>query len=349
MNEIQSGKKLKIYLCVGCAAYGILGIVLVVMFRRLHLFWTSPAAVVVLLMMALLCATFFASLYDKACFLKKLGRVMNGQTPEAEREAVLDEQGDSLLCFSEDEILNQIYEHLQESSASRALKTEAELHALQNQINPHFLYNTLEIIRSRAMVQGNCDVAEMVEALAMLFRYCINSPGELASLAQELDNVRDYLLIQRYRYGDRFEYKEIICDDDADVMDSRLPVMTLQPIIENSLVHGINPKVEGGTITLRVEAIRNRLRIIVEDDGVGIDDEELKRVRRTLRENPGPGRNRAVQGSCSIGIAMGNVNQRIQFYFGNNYGLDIVSTRNVGTSVIITLPRVGIAGNELRP
>lgn len=87
----------------------------------------------------------------------------------------------------------------------------------------------------------------MAEALGMLFRYCINSPGELATLAQELDNVHHYLLIQRYRYGDRFTYEEHI--ENEDVMDSSLPVMTLQPLVENALSHGINRRVDGGKIT----------------------------------------------------------------------------------------------------
>ena len=112
-------------------------------------------------------------------------------------------------------MLEQVFDKLHEVSIARALKTEAELHALQNQINPHFLYNTLEIIRSRAMRRGSADVAEMAEALGMLFRYCVNSPGELATLAQELDNVHHYLLIQRYRYGDRFTYEEHIENENG--------------------------------------------------------------------------------------------------------------------------------------
>lgn len=246
--------------------------------------------------------------------------------------------------MSDAEMLDLAFRQLHEASAYHALKTEAELHALQNQINPHFLYNTLEIIRSRAIRHGSEDVAEMVEALGMLFRYCINSPGELATLAQELDNVHDYLLIQRYRYGDRFTYEEIIEDDSETVMNSSLPVMTLQPLIENALVHGINPKTQGGRIVLRVECLQDRLQIVVEDDGVGIAEEELWRVRRSLRER-GMVQARAARKSRSVGIAMQNVNQRIQFYFGMQYGVDIASTQDVGTSVVVTLPRMNAGGN----
>lgn len=263
---------------------------------------------------------------------------------EEEEDYLSPEEREQFFEMSDAEMLDLAFRQLHEASASHALKTEAELHALQNQINPHFLYNTLEIIRSRAIRRGSEDVAEMVEALGMLFRYCINSPGELATLAQELDNVHDYLLIQRYRYGDRFTYEEVIEDDSETVMNSSLPVMTLQPLIENALVHGINPKTQGGRIVLRVECLRDRLQIVVEDDGVGIAEEELSRVRRSLRER-GMMQARAARKSRSVGIAMQNVNQRIQFYFGMQYGVDVASTQDVGTSVVVSLPRMNAGGN----
>ncbi len=242
-----------------------------------------------------------------------------------------------LLQMDDREMVEQVFDKLHEVSISRALKTEAELHALQNQINPHFLYNTLEIIRSRAMRRGSEDVAEMAEALGMLFRYCINSPGELATLAQELDNVHHYLLIQRYRYGDRFTYEEHIEDEEA--MGSSLPVMTLQPLVENALSHGINRRANGGKIAMRIETVGNRLMISVEDNGVGIEENELRRVRKALRERSGPIERRA-DSSRSTGIALRNVNRRIQFYFGMQYGVDIASTEGIGTTVTVTLPQM---------
>ena len=229
-----------------------------------------------------------------------------------------------------------------EQSVQDKVEKQKELNAshiamMQAQLNPHFLYNTLEIIRSRAMRRGSEDVAEMAEALGMLFRYCINSPGELATLAQELDNVHHYLLIQRYRYGDRFTYEEHI--ENEDVMDSSLPVMTLQPLVENALSHGINRRVDGGKITMRVESIGSRLQISVEDNGVGIAEDELRRVRKSLRERSGPIERRA-DSSRSTGIALRNVNRRIQFYFGMQYGVDVASTQDIGTTVIVTLPQM---------
>ena len=231
----------------------------------------------------------------------------------------------------------KLWDMLQSSDTTEALKIEAELHALQNQINPHFLYNTLEIIRSRAMVQGNMDVARMVEALALQFRYCINHSGEMATVEQELDNIHNYLLIQRYRYGDRFSFREVLGEPAGELLQYALPIMTLQPLIENALVHGVCPKVEGGSIVLRISRSASRLHIQVEDNGVGIGEEDLLQIRRVLQgkqqaEKAGKGK------GIKLGIALPNVNQRVKHYFGDAYGLDLTSLQGVGTTITLTIP-----------
>lgn len=232
---------------------------------------------------------------------------------------------------------------LQSSDTTEALKIEAELHALQNQINPHFLYNTLEIIRSRAMVQGNMDVARMVEALALQFRYCINHSGEMATVEQELDNIHNYLLIQRYRYGDRFSFREVLGEPAGELLQYALPIMTLQPLIENALVHGVCPKVEGGSIVLRISKTASRLHIQVEDNGVGMEEEELMQIRRVLQGKQQAGRqekgkDKGQEKGIKLGIALPNVNQRVKHYFGDAFGLDLTSLQGVGTTITLTIP-----------
>lgn len=286
-----------------------------------------------------------AALHRERLFLRQLEALIQGADPE---ETLLEAEQTRRLSEEDLESLRQLAAQLEEYSVEGALKTEAELHALQNQINPHFLYNTLEIIRSRALGQGNSDVAEMVESLALQFRYCINRSGEMATLQEELDHVRNYLLIQHYRFGDHFRYQEVIDSGDDMLLGSKLPVMTLQPIVENALIHGVNPRVEGGCITLRVWATSRRLHIAIEDDGVGISEEDLQLVRRALLENT-PASYQRAGSSPSLGIAMRNVNQRIRFYFGENYGVDITSTWGVGTSVFVTLPLLCADGGERTP
>lgn len=282
---------------------------------------------------AALCLLAAAAILAAACFrrerrfLSRLSSLVQGDEDASDA---------SLPAMRDFEILELLQARLCESASEGALKTEAELHALQNQINPHFLYNTLEIIRSSALRQGNQDVAEMVESLAQQFRYCINNQGELATLQQELDHVHNYMLIQRRRFGNRIRYQECLPEDDPMLMDCKLPILTMQPIIENSLIHGITPQVEGGCITLRVRASALRLYISVEDDGIGIPEPELKAMRQRLQDDlPIP---RGESRRHSSGIALSNVNRRIHLYFGKNYGIDVTSTVGVGTGVTIVLP-----------
>lgn len=235
-------------------------------------------------------------------------------------------------------VLGRLEAKLEQTSLAEALKTEAELHALQNQINPHFLYNTLEIIRSKALIQGNEDVADMTEALALQFRYCINRSGDMATFEQELENVHNYILIQSYRYGSRLSYREEISEEAQNAMTSIMPVMTLQPLMENAIIHGIVPKLEGGTVILRADVFGGRLHISIEDNGVGISEKQLKGIRERLHYNV-ISQEIQTRTSRSMGIALGNVNQRIKFCFGNEFGVDVVSTQQVGTTVKIILPK----------
>lgn len=298
----------------------------------------SMQGVAVLFVLALLLAIILWNSLEKARGLRELESILCQEEPEVEKVESSGKKS-AFLCMNEQEIKRWIFEHMEEISDSNSLKIEAELHALQNQINPHFLYNTLEVIRGRALLYDNTEVADMVVALAKLFRYCINSPGELATLAQELDNIKNYFLIQRYRFGERFSYFEEISGEYDRIMECRLPVLTLQPIMENALLHGIIPKLEGGSITCRIEVIDKRLQIQVEDDGVGIMEETLREMRRELH------RGEAYQAESGFhsrgnGIALGNVNKRIRFYFGEGYGVDVASTWQVGTVVTVTVPLI---------
>lgn len=343
MKRLRTDKRFRLFLWAAAGACAVQLAAAAVLCFRAQVSWGLAA--VILLPGPAAVALSLAALCRRKLFIKQLEALIQGADPE---ETLLEAERGRWFPEEDLESLRQLAARLEEYSVEGALKTEAELHALQNQINPHFLYNTLEIIRSRALVQGNNDVAEMVESLALQFRYCINRSGEMATLQEELDHVRNYLLIQHYRFGDHFRYQEAIDSQDGVLLGSKLPVMTLQPIVENALVHGVNPRVEGGCITLRVRATSHRLHIVIEDDGVGIPEEELQRVRRALLENT-PADYQRAGSSHSLGIAMRNVNQRIRFYFGENYGVDITSTQGVGTSVFVTLPLLYADGDERTP
>ncbi len=243
-------------------------------------------------------------------------------------------------CTPEDRKLYYlISEKVNEEMYSKNLKMEAELHALQNQINPHFLYNTLEVIRGRALVQNAQDIADMTEALATIFRYNINRPGDVATLQEEIDNVRNYMLIQNCRFGDRFRFETEIEDVEDGILTHVLPVLTLQPLVENAIYHGINERIGGGRIRLKAYLTQRDLLIIISDNGKGMDDVTLQEIHRKLvgASEGLPVEKKTGRGT---GIALTNVNQRIKFYFGKEYGLDVKSTLEIGTTITITIPRM---------
>ena len=243
-------------------------------------------------------------------------------------------------CTPEDiELYYLISEKVNEEMYSKNLKMEAELHALQNQINPHFLYNTLEVIRGRALVQNAQDIADMTEALATIFRYNINRPGDVATLQEEIDNVRNYMLIQNCRFGDRFRFETEIEDVEDGILTHVLPVLTLQPLVENAIYHGINERIGGGRIRLKAYLTQRDLPIIISDNGKGMDDVTLQEIHRKLvgASEGLPVEKKTGRGT---GIALTNVSQRIKFYFGKEYGLDVKSTLGIGTTITITIPRM---------
>ena len=216
-------------------------------------------------------------------------------------------------------------------------KKQAEYLALQNQINPHFLYNTLEGIRSEAIMAGMDTVAEMTEALATFFRYTISKVDHLVSLEDELANIENYYVIQQYRFGSKLslsiEYED---DDEMESLSCMIPKLTLQPIVENSIYHGLEEKVGKGRLVIRIARLGERLLITISDDGVGMEPEKLEELNRKMSKAPMD--DVQVQGEKQGGIAVVNVNNRIKLLFGEEYGLYFYSTQGIGTDVEITLP-----------
>lgn len=237
-------------------------------------------------------------------------------------------------------VIKDLYENVMRDTNTETLTVKAKLFALQNQINPHFLYNTFDTIRSIALDEDRHDIAEMTEALAALFRYNISRPGEIATLSEEIENSKNYLLIQQYRFPGKFTIEWKI-ENGNDLERYTLPVLTIQPILENSIHHGIEPMMGNGKIIVRIWETQSKLIIAVEDNGIGIDDHQLNILRSKLNQNffedtkKSSGKNK-FRGN---GIALANVHQRIQLYFGQDYGLEIHSTKDVGTSVYILAPK----------
>lgn len=217
-------------------------------------------------------------------------------------------------------------------------KKQAQYLALQNQINPHFLYNTLEGIRSEALCADVESVANMAETLAIFFRYTISNIDCVVTLEDELDNVMNYYAIQKYRFEDKLhigvEYGE-----DSRVLAREMPKLILQPIVENAIYHGIENKMGKGNVRLRIEETNKRLVICVSDDGLGMEKDVLDELNQKLLTNTLDDivDNERRRG----GIAILNVNNRIKLLYGEEYGITVQSIKNIGTDVWIVLPSIG--------
>lgn len=238
-----------------------------------------------------------------------------------------------------EEVTKKVEEIMNMDELFNATKKQAQYLALQNQINPHFLYNTLEGIRGETLNAGLENVAKMAEALATFFRYTISNVENLVTLEDELTNVNNYYIIQRYRFGERLSLN-VECDteNEIEIMSYKLPKLTLQPIVENAIYHGIERKIGNGNVNIKIETTATRLIITISDNGIGITEDRLREINdklnRTTLEYIKP------DSETHSGIAAVNVNNRIKLLFGEEYGICMYSTSNVGTDVEITLPLI---------
>ena len=212
-------------------------------------------------------------------------------------------------------------------TATRTLdmsKRQAQYRALQNQINPHFLYNTLDAIAWMCEAGRNEDAVEMVNALARLFRISISRGHELIPIEKELQHAQSYLHIQNFRYKNQFRYQ---FDVDEACLSYYCNKITLQPIIENAIYHGMDRMVDEGMIRISIHQSEDKIIFTVEDNGVGMEPEQIEEIFR-----------RKPDGKSGIGIK--NVNDRLKIWFGDAYGITIESVPDEGTKVTVRMPKV---------
>lgn len=209
---------------------------------------------------------------------------------------------------------------------------KAELKALQAQINPHFLYNTLDTIVWLAESNKTDQVVNIVRALSSFFRIALSKGKDWISLRQEIEHVSSYLAIQKMRYRDILDYK---IEVEESVMDSTILKLTLQPLVENALYHGIKTKRNGGTIVVQAKwAGADKVLLNVQDDGVGFTPYKLAQIQDSLAED--------LDEEVSLeegGFGLRNVHKRIQLYYGKEYGISVQSHFQSGTQVSVIIPR----------
>ena len=232
-----------------------------------------------------------------------------------------------VLSDSFEHVSNRIKQLMERVRTEETELRKTELKALQAQINPHFLYNTLDSIQWMCEQGKNEDAMKMVSALAKLFRISISRGHELIPIKDELQHAKNYLVIQSYRYRNQFSYS---FDIETRLEHYLCNKITVQPLIENAIYHGIDRMVDEGEIKISVkEAPDNKddILITVEDNGVGMTEEQCRKILRKER-------------SDSSGIGVKNVNDRLKIYFGEKYGLTIKSELDVGTIVTVRIPKI---------
>lgn len=227
------------------------------------------------------------------------------------------------------EMLDRMQVMAQEELQHKMLVERTEYKMLQAQINPHFLYNTLDTMSGIANAQNCPMVSGMCHSLSAIFRYSLNMTDELSTVQNEMAHVRNYLYVMDVRNGSTIAYDYQI---DSDTLADQMPRICIQPVVENALTHGLrNVRRKDKKLLIRSEHVNENLVITIQDNGAGMDAESMNRL---LDQND----MKRVESGISIGIL--NVNARLKRLFGEKYGLHIESTAGEGTTVTITVPAV---------
>ncbi|KHF41327.1 sensor histidine kinase [Halalkalibacter okhensis] len=227
------------------------------------------------------------------------------------------------------QLVEELYESELHNQEIKIEKQKTELQALQSQINPHFLHNTLETMNAYAVLNESEEISEMAEALSNMFRYSIRN-FEVVTLKDELNHIRNFLIVQQHRFQKKinisFEIEEQLFNED-------IAKLTLQPLVENAIHHGLRKNRYQGNISIRAGVTNNVMEIKVIDNGAGISVERMKEIKEKLSAAS------IDEFNQTMGIGVMNVHRRIQLIFGQEYGLEISGEEGVGTTVTMTIPR----------
>ena len=225
---------------------------------------------------------------------------------------------------------NQMVEELsrliEDLSRERLLNKEIQIKLLQEQINPHFLYNTLDSIYSIARLRNVPDIADMVYALSKFFRVSLSEGKDIVTLRDALDIVESYLTVQNIRFRGKFQYQVFASEE---LYPCRVPKLVLQPFVENAIYHGLEKKREAGELFIRAETSDEILYLTIEDNGAGMSNEKMELLQASLKDS---------KGAKGQNFAILNINTQIKLRYGEGYGVHIEGEQGTGTKVIICLP-----------
>lgn len=248
------------------------------------------------------------------------------------------------LGESYNQMLNRLEELIKKVKIEESLKKEAEITALQYQLNPHFLYNTLNTIKWVAKIHHTPQIADAVSALVRLLQASLGKKGDFLTIKEEIGLIQDYMNIQAFRYGDQVK---TVFEIESVASLCLVPRLILQPLVENALIHGIEPRKGEGMITIRAYLDRDMLLCEVSDNGVGMKAKAAAITAEQSSDKPSEGRsdirpinradNRTAKEKMS-GIGLQHIRDKIRLYYGDDYKMHIFSKENEGTTIRLSLP-----------
>ncbi|WP_199614193.1 sensor histidine kinase [Paenibacillus alkalitolerans] len=226
--------------------------------------------------------------------------------------------------------INNLVAEVQKSNDQKRLleskQNEIKFKMMASQINPHFLFNALESIRMKAHLKGEKEISHVVRLLGKMMRKNLEASQRKTKLKDEIDMVRCYLDIQKFRYEDRLHYE---LDIDPNAEQTPIPPLIIQPLVENAVIHGLENKEHGGTVRVKAGVSGSEVHVLVTDDGVGMSEQKIRELYDSLKDSEDDEKNR---------IGLRNVHLRLQLSYGSEYGLVIESETNVGTRIHFTIP-----------
>ncbi|MCM3701736.1 sensor histidine kinase [Paenibacillus macerans] len=279
---------------------------------------------IICIFFAIMIPSLFISNFAKRMYgiIRFTRKVRGGDLTARIADSREDELGQISRSFNE--MLDELNQYIERVYKAEIKQQQTELVALQARINPHFLYNTLEVIRMRAISQGARDVGEMIYSLSVLFKSLVQQK-KIYTLKDELEACRLYLELFRIRYKDRFNYKIVA---DPALFGKSVMKLWLQPIIENYIVHGIRTDRDDNRLTVRVQEEGDMLTAVVQDNGKGIDQGRLAEIREALESKEEP----------EEMFGLRSVHSRLRFLYGPAYGIEIESPPGEGTTIVVRYP-----------
>lgn len=265
-------------------------------------------------------------------FRKEMHQVAQGNfkiKPKTDGEDEIGQLSKDLaaMTVSIQKLIHEVYDVKLQKEKLTSKQKDVQFKMLASQINPHFLYNALETIRMKALINKQKEIAKIVKKLAMIMRRNLSVSNEEVYLTSELELIKNYLEIQQFRFGDKVHFS---IDIQCNIEEYMILPLLLQPLVENAFVHGLEKKMNQGHIDIIIFGEGDNLLIKVVDDGLGIEQEKLNKIRYKLKIN---------ESNINGSIGLTNVNQRVKIYYGDQYDVYIDSIKDEGTEVILKLPK----------